>query len=294
MTTSTISSESSEAAYAAAAYIKTRCSHLSKPKIAIVLGSGLGDLVNLLEQPTIIPYDTLPGFPETTVYGHQGNLVAGYLAGVSVVCLQGRAHLYEGVNSATIATYVRTLRLLGCEYFIATNAAGSLVPEVGPGELMLITDHINFQGTNPLIGPNDDRFGPRFLPMDNAYPLALRQTILEVAQEENIRLHQGIYLGVLGPNYETAAEIRAFRALGADALGMSTVSEVLVAHHCGMKVAVISTITNFATGIATVSHDHAEVVAVAKKAAVNLSQLIQSVAKVLPTEEPHDQAIPVV
>lgn len=278
----------------AAEYIKSKSAHLPRPQLGIVLGSGLGDFVDQLEDVVSIPYETLPGFPRATVYGHQGNLVLGYLSGVSVVCLQGRAHLYEGIEPQVIKNYVRTLRLLGCDYFLATNAAGSLNEKVGPGELMLITDHINFQSTNPLIGPNDDAFGPRFLPMDNAYNLTLRDTFLAIAKSKNIQLHQGVYLGVLGPNYETAAEIKAFRAWGADAVGMSTISEVLVAHHCGMKVAVISMITNYATGIASVSHDHTNVVAVAAKSNGNLNQLIQEVTKILQAENPHDKTIPVV
>jgi xanthosine phosphorylase len=163
---------------------------------------------------------------------------------------------------------------MGCEYFIATNAAGSLNQEVGPGELVLIIDHINFQGTNPLIGPNQDEFGPRFLPLDKAYNPEINAQLLHIAKTLNFKLYQGVYLATLGPNYETAAEIRAFRLLGADVVGMSTVSEVLVAHHCGMKVGVVSTVTNFATGLATESHDHNEVVKTAVAASQRLNLLI--------------------
>lgn len=246
-----------------------------KPSLGIVLGSGLGSFAEQLEDAVSISYEELPGFPKLTVHGHGGNLVLGYLHGVGVVCLQGRAHSYEGANHETVKTYVRTLHLLGCDYFFATNAAGSLREDVGPGELMLITDHINMQPGNPLVGPNDDEFGPRFIPLDNAYDQNMRTKLLQLAHKENIALNQGVYLAVLGPNYETAAEIRAFRIMGADAVGMSTVPEVLVANHCGMKVAVISTITNYATGLAGTSHSHEAVVLMASKAAEKLNRLVK-------------------
>jgi xanthosine phosphorylase len=262
------------AAHLAAAKIKERLPSF-KPSIGIVLGSGLGSFAEQLEDAVTIPYDELPGFPKLTVHGHGGNLVLGQLAGVGVVCLQGRAHTYEGANHETVKTYVRTLKLLGCDYFLATNASGSLREDVGPGSLMLITDHINMQPGNPLVGPNDDEFGPRFLPLDNAYDSSLREKLLMIAHEENIALNQGVYLSVLGPNYETAAEIRAFRIMGADAVGMSTVPEVLVANHCGMKVAVIATITNYATGLSCTSHCHEAVVSVANQAAEKLNLLVK-------------------
>ena len=246
-----------------------------KPTIGIVLGSGLGSFAEQLEDPIYINYEQLPGFPTLTVQGHTGNLVLGTLAGVGVACLQGRAHGYEGISHDVVKTYVRTLRLLGCDYFLATNASGSLREEVGPGELMLITDHINMQPGNPLVGPNDDQFGPRFYPLDNAYDKEMREKLLHIAHEENISLNQGVYLAVLGPNYETAAEIRAFRVMGADAVGMSTVPEVLVANHCGMKVAVIAMITNYATGLASCSHSHEAVVAMASSASERLNRLVK-------------------
>ncbi|WP_019217086.1 purine-nucleoside phosphorylase [Legionella tunisiensis] len=246
-----------------------------KPTIGIVLGSGLGSFADQLDDAVTISYDELPGFPKLTVHGHGGNLVLGYLSGVGVVCLQGRAHSYEGDHHDTVKTYVRTLRLLGCSHFMATNASGSLREDVGPGELMLITDHINMQPGNPMVGPNDDEFGPRFFPLDNAYDLGMREKLLQIAHKENIALNQGVYLSVLGPNYETAAEIRAFRIMGADAVGMSTVPEVLVANHCGMKVAVIATITNYATGLSRTSHSHEAVVLMASKAAEKLNRLVK-------------------
>ncbi|HVT63133.1 MAG TPA: purine-nucleoside phosphorylase [Legionellaceae bacterium] len=247
---------------------------LYRPKIGIVLGSGLGGFVDNLENRVEIPYQELSGFPISTVHGHAGKLVFGTLGGKDIVCLQGRAHLYEGANHAAVKMYVRTLHRLGCEYFIATNAVGSLNQDIQPGELMLITDHINFQSSNPLVGPNEEEFGPRFLAVDEAYYLPLREQFLQAAKELEITLHQGIYFAVLGPSYETAAEIRAFRLLGADVVGMSTVPEVLVAHHCGMKVGVISTITNFATGLNTTQHDHNEVVKMAAKGGEKLNRLL--------------------
>ncbi len=246
-----------------------------KPKVGIVLGSGLSKAVENLDDATMIPYSDLPGFPQGKVHGHAGQLILGYHQGVGVVGLQGRSHAYEGASSDVVKTYVRTLKCLGCEYFLATNASGSMREDVGPGELMLITDHINMQPTNPLAGPNDDEFGPRFVPLDNAYDKSVREQLLSLAYKEQIPLHQGVYISVLGPNYETEAEIKAFRILGADAVGMSTVPEVLVANHCGMKVGVIAIITNYATGLSTASHSHEAVVMMANQASEKLSHLLR-------------------
>lgn len=266
-------------AHLAAQYIQEQRPNF-KPKLAIVLGSGLGGFADHLENKTTIHYDLLPGFPKVTVQGHTGNLVLGTLNGVDLICLQGRSHYYEGLGFDAVITYVRTMKLLGCDYFLATNASGSLHADVGPGSLMLITDHINMQPSNPLIGANDDEFGPRFPPLDNAYDQTMRDSLLTLAQHENITLHQGVYLAVSGPSYETSAEIRAFRTLGADAVGMSTVPEVLVANHCGLKIAVIAIITNYATGLATTSHSHEAVVKMAATAAEKLIRLIE---KFIPT-----------
>ena len=262
-------------AHLAAAHIQKLYPNF-KPSIGIVLGSGLGKFANELEDAKVIDYSDLPGFPKVTIHGHNGQLTLGYCGGIGVICLQGRSHSYEGPHSfATVKTYVRTLKLLGCKYFIATNASGSLREDVGPGELMLISDHINLQPGNPLIGPNDDEFGPRFVALDNAYDKTMRENIIIVAQRNSIRLSQGVYISVAGPNYETAAEIQAFKILGADAVGMSTVPEVLVANHCGMKIAVIATITNYATGLATTSHSHDAVVQMAAKAGEKLNTLLK-------------------
>ncbi|MDP3705309.1 MAG: purine-nucleoside phosphorylase [Legionellaceae bacterium] len=261
-------------AHLACAQIKERFPQF-KPRIGVVLGSGLGSFAEQLDDPITISYSDLPGFPNGSVHGHAGKLVLGYSSGVGVICLQGRAHAYEGNNHEVVKTYVRTLKLLGCDYFLATNATGSIRDDLNPGELVLITDHINLQPGNPLAGPNDDTFGPRFLPLDNAYDKETRHALLKVANANDITLHQGTYLAVLGPNYETAAEIRAFRLLGADVVGMSTVPEVLVANHCGMKVAVISIISNYGTGLSTTSHSHEAVVQMASRASEKLNQLLK-------------------
>ncbi len=262
--------------HAAVAFIKKHYPDFN-PKVGVILGSGLGKFANELEKSVVIDYSEIPGFPHVSVEGHKGQLTLGYLGTTGVVCLQGRAHTYEGLeNYETVKNYVRTLKLLGCEYFIATNASGSLREEAGPGELMLIHDHINLQPSNPCIGPNDDEFGPRFYPLDHAYNPIMRADLLAVAKEQGITLHQGVYICVLGPHYETAAEIRAFKQWGADAVGMSTVPEVLVANHCGMKVAVIAMITNYATGLASTSHSHEAVVKTAANASNRLITLLKS------------------
>lgn len=244
--------------------------------VGIILGSGLGQFADELEDTITINYEELPGFPKVTVKGHGGQLILGYWHGVGVACLQGRAHTYEGVEHyTTVKNYVRTLKLLGCTHFIATNASGSLREDVGPGELMLINDHINLQPSNPLIGPNDDEFGPRFYPLDNAYDVSMRTSLEAIAEKNDIRLSEGVYISVLGPHYETAAEIRAFKVLGADAVGMSTVPEVLVANHCGMNVAVIAMITNYATGLSKTPHSHDSVIHMAASAADKLNTLLK-------------------
>lgn len=226
------------------------------PRVGLILGSGLGGIADKIESPIAIPYGQLPGFVESTVAGHAGRLVLGTLAGVKVACLQGRVHLYEGQPAAAIRNFVRTLKLIGCEIMIATNAAGALRREMGPGSLMMISDHINFLPMNPLVGPNEESFGPRFPAMNDAYDPKLRQGLRRAAGRAGIKLHEGIYLGCLGPNLETPAEIRAFTVLGADAVGMSTVPEVIVARHCGLRVAAVSVITNLAAGLADEVHSH--------------------------------------
>jgi xanthosine phosphorylase len=228
------------------------------PRLGLVLGSGLGGLADAVKDAVAIPYAELPGFPVGSVAGHAGRLVLGTLAGTPVVVLQGRAHLYEGVPASDLAVPVRTVRALGAEALVLTNAAGSLRAEVGPGRLMALTDHINLMGANPLAGPNDDELGPRFVGLGDAYDLELRGRLRDAAQAEDVELHEGVYLAVSGPSFETPAEIRAFKVLGADAVGMSTVPEVIVARHCGLRVAAVSAITNLAEGLGdeVLSHEH--------------------------------------
>ena len=244
------------------------------PQVALVLGTGIGALAETIEDPTIIDYGELPGFPRSAVEGHAGRLVLGNLSGLSVACMQGRVHLYEGHPAANLALPIRALRLAGCETLVLTNAAGSLRAEFLPGSLMMLSDHINMTGANPLIGNNDERFGPRFPDMTEAYDRALRSRFSDAATALGITLHEGVYLALLGPNFETPAEIQAFRRLGADAIGMSTVPECLVARHCGMRVAAISTLTNLAAGMTDKELSHEQSLAGGAEAAKDLGRLL--------------------
>lgn len=245
-----------------------------KPQIAIILGSGLGALADSIKDAIFINYSDIEGFPQSTVQGHNGRLIIGNLAGKEVLCMQGRFHIYEGHSPQSINTIIKAFQLLGIKNLIVTNAAGSLRKSIAPGELMLITDHINLSGTNPLIGPNDDRFGTRFPSMADAYSLEYRKKIIKTAKSLKIKLKQGIYLWTLGPNFETKAEIQMFRKLGADVVGMSTVPEVICAVHSGMKVVGISVITNYGTGMPKNSPNHEETLSEGQKAATNLSKLL--------------------
>lgn len=244
------------------------------PRVGIILGSGLGALGDEIKDSTAFPFSSLAGFPTSSVAGHKNQLILGMLGNMPVACMQGRIHSYEGADSAAFKTFIRTMKLLGCEMMFITNAAGSLREEVGAGQLMLISDHINFQHRNPLIGPNDDEFGERFHPMDDAYDPSLRKRIHEVSKKLNIPLAEGVYMSVTGPSFETPAEIRAFRILGADCVGMSTVPEVILAKHCGLRVAAISSITNLGAGMSDESLSHTGTLHYAQIAAKNLSALI--------------------
>lgn len=249
------------------------------PEIAIILGSGLGKLGDEIENKIIIPYAEIEGFPISTVSGHQGQLIIGKLEGKDVLCMQGRIHLYEGHAPQSINTFIKAFKLLGIKNLIVTNAAGSLDPNMPPGSIMLIADHINFSGQNPLVGKNDDQYGPRFPDMSNAYNQEIRQQVKDIAQREHIKLFEGVYLMVMGPNFETSAEIRAFRTLGADAVGMSTVPEVLAAVHSGLKVLGLSVITNFGTGLQQGAQSHEETLLQANNAAKNLTLLVKTYIK---------------
>jgi xanthosine phosphorylase len=244
------------------------------PRLAIVLGSGLGGFADKLENAIAIPYTELPGFPEPRVEGHAGQLVTGRISGVPVACLQGRVHVYEGQGTAPLATMIRTLAALGTKLLVLTNASGAVDPAISPGAIAIITDHVNMLGTNPLTGPNDDRIGPRFPDMTEVYDPELRQLIEASGKALGLDLAHGVYLATPGPSFETPAEVRAFRALGADLVGMSTVPEAILARHAGLRVLGLSIVTNRAAGLAGQPLSHAETLAVAGKAAGDLERLL--------------------
>jgi xanthosine phosphorylase len=244
------------------------------PRIGIVLGSGLGPVAEAVEGATVIPYSELPGFPEPTIEGHAGRAVAGRIGDVPVVAFQGRAHLYEGADLDRIRTPVRALQAAGAEILLLTNAAGSLRIDLGPGSLMLIEDHINLTGTNVLVGPNDDDIGPRFPSLRDAYDPQLRADMRVAARDIGVELLEGVYLAVSGPSFETPAEIRAFHTLGADAVGMSTVHETTVARHCGLRVAAVSAIVNYAEGMSDDPVSHEQTLRDGARAAADLAPLI--------------------
>jgi purine-nucleoside phosphorylase len=231
----------------AAAFLRTQFG--DPPQIAIVLGSGLGAFAESLDTPTTVPYGRIPHWPASGVVGHAGKLVAGTAAGKRVLALSGRVHVYEGHAMATATFATRVLGRLGVQTLILTNAAGGINLRFGQGALMVIDDHINFLGTNPLIGPNDDRFGLRFPDMSDTYSKRLRGVADDAARVSGVAVEHGVYIAVTGPSYETPAEIRAFRTLGADAVGMSTIPEAIVARHMGIEVLGISCISNMAAGI---------------------------------------------
>jgi purine-nucleoside phosphorylase len=246
------------------AVVKQRASGLA-PKAAVILGSGLGDFADSLQNKVVIPYAELPHFPHSSVVGHAGRLVLGTLEGQPLVAMQGRVHFYEGYEPWQVAFPARVLCALKPNGLVVTNAAGGINLDFKVGDLMAITDHINLSGWNALIGHNDERFGPRFPDMSHAYDPGLRAKLLECAKAESIALKQGVYVCLSGPSYETPAEIRMLRTVGADAVGMSTVPEVVAASHMGIKVAGISCVTNLAAGIGKEPLSHAEVSEVANR-----------------------------
>ncbi|MFJ7847513.1 purine-nucleoside phosphorylase [Peribacillus sp. NPDC097224] len=261
----------------AAEFIKNKVD--GTPDIGLILGSGLGVLADEIENPIIIPYHEIPEFPVSTVEGHAGQLVIGNLSGKQVVAMQGRFHFYEGYSMEKVTFPVRVMKLLGVETLIVTNAAGSVNESYAPGDLMIITDHINLMGTNPLIGANEDRFGPRFPDMSEAYNKELRAKAKTIASTLGLDVKEGVYIGNSGPTYETPAEVRMARVLGGDAVGMSTVPEVIIARHCGMKVLGISCLTNMASGILDQPLSHVEVIETTEKVKSSFLEFVKSIVK---------------
>jgi xanthosine phosphorylase len=251
------------------------------PRIGLILGSGLGEIAERIEDAAALDYGELPGFPRPSIDGHAGRLVLGRLGGTPVACLQGRVHLYEGVPAGAVNVLPRTLKTLGCEILILTNAAGSLRVEIEPGTIALIEDHVNLLGQNPLAGSNDTVVGPRFPDMTEVYDRDLRERARAVAARLGIPLCAGVYLATLGPSFETPAEIRAFRALGAELVGMSTVPEAISARHCGLKVLGFSIVTNLAAGLAEGPLSHEETLARAAEAAERLRRLLEGLLEEL-------------
>ena len=248
-----------------------------RPKIAVVLGSGLGAFAEDLAEATRIPYQEIPFFPRSTAIGHAGVLALGKCAGIPVAAMQGRAHMYEGYSPREVAFPLRVLGRMGVKAAILTNAAGGVNLEYKQGCLVLLSDHINLQGRNPLVGPNDERFGPRFPDMTRAYHPPYREAAREEARRLGITCFEGVYAALLGPNYETPAEIRFLRAIGADVVGMSTVAEVIAARHMGIKVLAISCVTNMAAGILDQPINHAEVLETGERVKGQFIALLRAV-----------------
>lgn len=255
------------------------------PGIAVVLGSGLGPMADALGEPTIVPYADIPHFPRPTVPGHSGNLVVGSLGPTRVIALQGRLHYYEGHDLEAVTFPVRVLRSLGVRTLILTAAAGGIHPDLRPGDLVAVSDHLNLIGSNPLRGSNDDRLGTRFPDLTAAYSPGLRESARAEADRLGLRLGEGVYACLSGPSYETPAEIRMLRTLGADVVGMSTVPEAIVARHAGMEILAFAVVTNAAAGITGAPITHEEVIEAGREAAVKLGSLIEAVvARIRPTQ----------
>ena len=258
------------------------------PRVGIILGSGLGGFGSQVEDAVTIPYSTIPHFPQSTVEGHEGNLILGTVAGVPVAVMQGRVHAYEGYVLDEVTFPTRVLGLLGCRTLIVTNAAGGMNAGYQPGSLVSITDHINLTGRNAASGPNEARFacvpgaGLRFFDMSTAYAPSLRLLAHAAAQEQGFALEDGVYLAVLGPSFETPAEIRAFRTLGADLVGMSTVHEVIVARHMGLEVLGLSLVTNFAAGVSSAPIHHEEVMEIGRLAEARFTALVTAILPRIP------------
>jgi purine-nucleoside phosphorylase len=248
-----------------------------RPKIALVLGSGLGAFADALTDAVRISYAQIPSFPRSTAIGHAGQLVIGNSQGITVAAMQGRTHLYEGYSAKEVSLPIRVFTRMGIKAVILTNAAGGINLKYSQGALVAIRDHINLQGQNPLVGPNDERFGPRFPDMTQAYSTAYREIAAAAAQKLGMTLHDGVYVALLGPSYETPAEIRYLRTIGADLVGMSTVAEVIAARHMGLKVLAISCVTNMAAGILDQPINHEEVLETGKRVQKQFEALLRAV-----------------
>jgi len=262
-------------------YLESRVAR--SPSVAVVLGSGLGAFAEELEDAIEIPYSGIPGWPRSTAVGHAGKLVFGRVGSTETVVMAGRVHLYEGYRPAEVVFPIRVLAHMGVRVVVFTNAAGGINLAYGQGALVLVSDHINLQGSNPLAGPNEDALGPRFPDMSDAYSSRLRTTARAVAESLGTRLHEGVYAALLGPNYETPAEIRYLRIIGADLVGMSTVPEVIAARHMGVEVLAISCVTNMAAGILNQKISHEEVLETGAAVRVTLVRLLKAL---LPRLEP--------
>ena len=262
-----------ERASEAARYINSNAKTRT-PRVAVVLGSGLGAVADAVEDAVALPFGEIPHFVSSTVEGHEGSLIIGSCDSVDVVLMKGRVHFYEGYSMEEVTLPVRVFHLMGIRSLILTNAAGGAAPHLSPGSLMALTDHINLMGENPLRGENDERFGPRFQDMTTVYSPAYLEAAHEIAREIGVILFDGVYMAVRGPSYETPAEIQMMRKLGADAVGMSTVPEATVARHCGINVLAISCITNVAAGLAAAEIDHREVMTVGARVGKQLADLI--------------------
>ncbi len=256
----------------AASWLQSRTQ--KRPTAAVILGSGLGSVVDAMEDKEVFAYADIPGFPKTQLKGHAGRLILGRIGGQTVAAMQGRFHYYEGLGMQAVTFPIYVLRALGVERLIVTNACGGINRDFVPGDLMLITDHLNLTGLNPLIGENDDRLGPRFPDMTEAYSRRLLALAEQTAGELGLECRRGVYAFFTGPCFETAAEIRALAVLGADAVGMSTVPEVVVANYLGMEVLGVACITNMATGIAPEKHSHEAVLEIANRSAARLAELL--------------------
>ena len=252
------------------------------PDTAMILGSGLGSLIDGLTDSQSVEYADIPNFPVPTVAGHQGRIIKGNLNGYPVFCMQGRVHSYEGLDHKDLSISLRALSLLGVKRLIITSAVGSLREEMGPGSVMLVSDHINWGNVNPLIGNTDSRFGDQFTDMTHTYSADLANTFRTAASNKALKLHEGVFLIVTGPNFETPAEIRAFQILGGDVVGMSMVPEAMVARHAGMEIAALSMVTNLAAGMTGQALSHEETLEEGQKAAQNLSTLLHEFMAIVP------------